>query len=190
MPAVNVAVEKVLILMSKKFFTQTFRILIPAIITLILTNCAFNDHTSNEDVQPQYQTLYQELSVLLKHARATIKQKPTCLSVTLPSYYVFKGNTLLRPYFKQQFQRMAKMVEQQHYKKIVIIGYTDRNENLLDSLELSTSWAQLIKDFWLNNGILQGNIIVKGDGEYAPIASDFTMLGRLQNRRVEIQIYL
>ena len=72
---------------------------------------------------------------------------------------------------------------------ILITGHTDsvgvesRNE------QLSWNRAQSVKDYFVRNMNYDANkILVLGEGEYSPIASNATKDGRQQNRRIEFAI--
>lgn len=80
-------------------------------------------------------------------------------------------------------------------KMIEITGHTDSvplngNGKFDDNIDLSTARAKTVAFYIVDNkGINISNIKFSGRGEYEPIASNATVQGRAQNRRVEIKIY-
>ncbi len=55
------------------------------------------------------------------------------------------------------------------------------------NLQLSKDRANSVKNYLVNSGVDANKVVVTGYGESAPIASNATEAGRIQNRRVEIK---
>src|SRR5690606_1086960 len=55
------------------------------------------------------------------------------------------------------------------------------------NLQLSKDRANAVKNYLVNSGVDANKVIATGHGEAAPIASNATEAGRIQNRRVEIK---
>ncbi|KFE36066.1 OmpA family protein [Thioclava atlantica] len=67
-------------------------------------------------------------------------------------------------------------------------GYTDNQGREEMNLQLSQDRAQAVIRGLLDRGVLVGNLVAKGYGEAAPIASNDTEAGREENRRIEFTL--
>lgn len=70
--------------------------------------------------------------------------------------------------------------------KLGIYGHTDNTGNADNNLMLSDARANTVKDYLIQKGIKPKAIEAKGYGDTQPIASNATVDGRAQNRRVQI----
>lgn len=69
-----------------------------------------------------------------------------------------------------------------------IFGYTDSSGNAASNLKLSKSRAASVKSYLISKGLVAGRINTTGLGIADPIASNETVDGKSQNRRVEFAI--
>ena len=99
------------------------------------------------------------------------------------------GSTALTPESSMQLQRITKRLKERASINVEIAGYTDATE---DTNAVNQSISQLrsetVKDYFVSNGIEVRRLTAKGYGSKSPIASNTTLQGREQNRRVEIHI--
>jgi len=65
-------------------------------------------------------------------------------------------------------------------------GYTDSTASAEYNQKLSEARAKAVRDYFIKQGIAPERIRAKGFGETNPVASNDTMEGRAQNRRVEL----
>jgi OmpA-OmpF porin, OOP family len=65
-------------------------------------------------------------------------------------------------------------------------GYTDNTASAEYNQKLSEARAQAVRDYFIKQGIAPERIRAKGFGETNPVASNDTVEGRAQNRRVEL----
>jgi len=83
-------------------------------------------------------------------------------------------------------REIAKVLENHEEVKIKIIGHTDADGSESSNLTLSKSRAMAVKNSLVNQyGITESRISTDGKGESAPVASNNTVEGKAQNRRVE-----
>lgn len=165
------------------------------ICSFLLTSCK----TSHPVVSPttiatkpivtSYATLSQALAAKLQHTHITITDKNSYLNLGMVSHYVFTKKNAINNNFKKNLTIIVSNLQQYHYKKIIIASYTDNQGQLLSNEHLSKTWASTIKNYLVNQGLSRNTITIEANGEYAPIASNYTFAERLLNCRVELHIY-
>jgi phosphate transport system substrate-binding protein len=67
---------------------------------------------------------------------------------------------------------------------ILLLGFADSSGNSQANVDLSQARAYAVADQFVQRGLKPG--MVRGFGDYLPVASNDTAEGRLKNRRVEI----
>jgi len=72
--------------------------------------------------------------------------------------------------------------------KIEVCGHTDSDGDTKYNINLSLERAQNVINWFINKGIQNKQLIIKGYGETTPIASNNSDEGRAKNRRVELKI--
>ncbi len=78
------------------------------------------------------------------------------------------------------------ILKEQPQRSIRIEGYTDSSGTESSNLDLSQRRADAVRDFLIDNGISPRRITARGYGKAAPVASNTTLAGRRENRRVEV----
>jgi outer membrane protein OmpA-like peptidoglycan-associated protein len=78
------------------------------------------------------------------------------------------------------------ILKEQPKRSIRIEGYTDSRGMESSNLDLSQRRADAVRDFLIENGISPSRITARGYGEADPVASNATLAGRRENRRVEV----
>ncbi|MDG3424571.1 OmpA family protein, partial [Vibrio parahaemolyticus] len=81
---------------------------------------------------------------------------------------------------------LAEQLTQYSEDKVQIVGHTDSTGPEAYNQRLSEPRAQAIADYLKRMGIAESRLTVMGQGESHPIASNDTVEGRAQNRRVEV----
>lgn len=76
----------------------------------------------------------------------------------------------------------------QTIRMFYIDGHADAAGTRVENLELSKVRAELVRDYLLNNGISDAQMVVRWHGERYPVASNQSEAGRSQNRRVTIRL--
>ncbi len=74
--------------------------------------------------------------------------------------------------------------------KAYVVGYTDSLGDPNYNQHLSELRADIVKSYLIGNGVKAEKIYSKGLGSRNPIKSNQTPEGRIQNRRVEILLYV
>lgn len=113
------------------------------------------------------------------------------------AHTVSKSKIILeaKPYIKDltdasmdKLQEFSKMLAAHPKAKILIEGYVASNKKSDANMRLSEQRAELVKQYLLDNGIVEQRIVAKGNGIEKPRADNDTRPGRKMNRRVEVSI--
>lgn len=84
--------------------------------------------------------------------------------------------------------KVAQTLTQYDQTMIEVAGHTDSTGSAAYNQALSERRAQSVASYLESRGVRQQRIMVVGDGENHPVASNDTPEGRARNRRVEITI--
>jgi len=82
--------------------------------------------------------------------------------------------------------RIASLVVEFAALPVIIEGHTDASGPKGKREALSRSYAETVRDYFLEKGIDAGRITTTGYGDTMPIEENRTAAGRAKNRRVEI----
>ncbi len=91
------------------------------------------------------------------------------------------------PRIDEYLTELAKRLKKSK-EKVVLTGHTDSQGAASGNEKLGLRRAKMIRDLLKAKGIKSKKIITRTEGEKNPIASNATELGRLENRRVVVQI--
>ena len=111
------------------------------------------------------------------------------LTVNMPQDLLFATDSAsLRPDLTRDLSAVAASLLKYPNSRIEVIGHTDNSGEAAYNMDLSQRRAAAVSGVLRNNGVPAGRISTYGRGEDQPIASNLTVEGRAQNRRVEIII--
>ena len=120
---------------------------------------------------------------------AATKQESRGLVVTLPSGIFFdSGKSTLKSGAKKTLDRIARQLTGDSAIKVAVEGHTDSTGSAEKNKALSEKRAQAVRDYLVSKGVPEAQITAEGKGESEPIATNKTVAGRQQNRRVELVI--
>ncbi|ENP0852033.1 OmpA family protein, partial [Vibrio parahaemolyticus] len=88
--------------------------------------------------------------------------------------------------YNADLESLAKQLTQYPEDKVQIVGHTDSSGPEAYNQRLSEHRAQAVADYLKRMGIAESRLMVMGQGESHPVASNDTAEGRAQNRRVEV----
>lgn len=142
-----------------------------------------------------YDKLVSDLKGEIANGQVRITQLRDKLTVNLVDKILFdSGSTVIKPRGREVLQKVAEVLRPVTDKRIQIEGHTD-NVPIAGSLqarfptnwELSVARATVVARFLQDQGGLDPTrLVATGYGEYHPVASNDTLDGRAENRRIEI----
>ncbi len=89
---------------------------------------------------------------------------------------------------RNYLDRLIAYLEQNPEEKASVTGHTDDRGNDEWNMRLSRKRSEFVRDFMIEQGILNRQITNEGIGPDEPIESNATEEGRAKNRRVEITL--
>lgn len=143
----------------------------------------------------------QEINVLMStiHLQDYLPQFEQCLATILP--YSFKDIANLTVNFELEKTELGDREKAAIMKvvtfvkadpsitKIVLSGHTDNHGRKRLNQVLSDERAAVVKNFLMDNGIVENILITGSHLELTPIMSNKTQTGRAHNRRTEIEVF-
>lgn len=143
------------------------------------------------DLSLQLQTIFQPQ--IAQH-QLSIDNTPLTLSISLNDAVLFpSGQTTLKPDAVALLTKIAGgLIRLPPDYHIIVQGYTDNQPistpQFPSNWSLSVERAVAVVELFLKNGIKGDVLGAAGFGQYDPIASNNTVAGRYQNRRVVIMV--
>lgn len=123
-------------------------------------------------------------------AGAKIERVGEGIKITFDSGLLFKVNkSELSAASKTNLTNLAEILNKYEDTDILLEGHTDASGSDEYNLELSNKRAESVSNFLTRKNVLVRRFSVQGYGETQPIASNETVDGRQQNRRVEVAIF-
>ena len=113
---------------------------------------------------------------------------PRGLIVTIPDSLLETSPRSPAPAASTRLARIASLITTYPGLAVRVDGYTDDRGSDAEDRTISQGRAQLVRDILVTNGVSPNAVMATGYGKARPIASNSTVAGREQNRRVEILI--
>lgn len=115
----------------------------------------------------------------------------TAVKVTFDGGILFATNSsVLNSTSKTALTKLAKVLSEDRTMDIAVYGHTDNTGSLAVNQKLSAGRAGSVATYLRNNGVATTQFkYVLGKDFQEPIASNETVEGRAQNRRVEVYMY-
>jgi len=111
------------------------------------------------------------------------------LVLRMPSDVTFAVNqSNIEPRFDSVLRDVAGVLEEYDRSLVDIVGHTDSSGGDAINQPLSERRALSVADALIRNGVQRERLFVAGQSSRVPVASNATVEGRAQNRRVEILI--
>ncbi|MHA3976123.1 OmpA family protein [Halovulum sp. GXIMD14794] len=130
-----------------------------------------------------------ELQQDLAGSGAKIINTGSQLIVSLPEAITFDvDSTVVKPNSVSNIAAIARNLQDYPNSTVQVIGHTDNTGSASYNQDLSVRRASAVANVLFSNGVRQNRVRIIGQGQTQPIASNNTVDGRAQNRRVEIVI--
>lgn len=110
------------------------------------------------------------------------------LVLTLGDILFDVDKATLKPGGMRAANELAAFLQDYPERTVVIEGFTDNTGTEAYNLDLSRRRADAVRLALVANGIANDRIRIQGYGEAYPVATNTTIAGRQQNRRVEVII--
>ncbi|GAA3866456.1 OmpA family protein [Celeribacter arenosi] len=111
------------------------------------------------------------------------------LIVTMPQDILFATDSaVVVASLQQDLRALAYNLRDYPNTTVEVVGHTDNTGSATYNQELSTRRASAVATVLTANGVAPNRVRAFGRGEDAPVATNLTVDGRAQNRRVEIVI--
>jgi len=111
------------------------------------------------------------------------------LLLNIPSGVTFATNSYaIQPQFQPTLNEVATTLASYNQTYVDVYGHTDSTGNDAINIPLSQNRAQAVANYLTSRGVAAARIGTQGFGASQPVASNATVEGRQQNRRVEIKI--
>jgi outer membrane protein OmpA-like peptidoglycan-associated protein len=134
------------------------------------------------DATARERQLREELSDL--QARETQRG----LEMSLGDILFDVGQASLKPGAMQRLYTLVTFLKEYPDRAVLLEGHTDSTGSDSFNLSLSERRAESVRSFLSGNGVDAARILARGYGKAYPVASNDTVAGRQQNRRVDVVI--
>ncbi|RKH69190.1 OmpA family protein [Corallococcus aberystwythensis] len=98
------------------------------------------------------------------------------------------GSSQLTSKSQRMVDELGNVLKEKSETRVRIKGYTDSTGNADTNRQLSETRAESVRSELVRDGVPEDRIEVSGEGDADPIASNDTPQGRVQNRRIEVQV--
>src|SRR5262245_53969422 len=110
------------------------------------------------------------------------------LVLTLGDVLFAPNHSELTTAAKRKLSPFVTILKEQPQRSIRIAGYTDSSGPESSNLDLSQRRADAVRDCFVENGSSPTRITARGYGEADSVGSNATVVGRRENRRVEVRV--
>ncbi|WP_447726946.1 OmpA family protein [Sphingomonas koreensis] len=111
------------------------------------------------------------------------------LILSMPSGITFAtDSSTVQPHFRPTLDKVADVLDRYNQTYVDVYGHTDSTGSDTYNQSLSERRADAVAQYLVSRGVESARLEALGYGETQPIASNDTVEGRAQNRRVEIKV--
>ncbi|MGI9308351.1 MAG: OmpA family protein [Gammaproteobacteria bacterium] len=108
--------------------------------------------------------------------------------IRLPEVMFETNSDVLLPGAKRSLNDAAGSLNQNPDLLVEVAGHTDNTGNADYNMSLSLRRAESVRDYLIQQGVTPSRLQARGYGITSPIASNSTVAGRSENRRVDLNI--
>ena len=120
----------------------------------------------------------------------TIQRVEEGIAVSFDSGILFSfDSSNLRPTAQENLQKLTEIINRDDETILMIVGHTDSTGDEAYNMRLSERRAQSAANYMIRQGLEESRVRTEGRGETEPIATNSTVEGQQENRRVEVAIY-
>ena len=120
---------------------------------------------------------------------AAVSEGQGAITLSIPDSVLFEGDTArLMGTARERLDRVFEVLQQVRGRSISVRGYTDASGDDARDLDLSRRRAEAVRQYLVSRGLARDRVRALGLGTSNPAASDASVEGRRQNRRVEIVV--
>jgi len=120
---------------------------------------------------------------------ADVTRTDDSLRVNFQGQFLFaSGKSTLESGAYDRLDQLATTLNNYPRSRVKISGHTDDRGDDQSNQRLSEERADAVREYLVHQGVNAARVSAIGMGESRPLASNDTEAGRLQNRRVEIEI--
>jgi len=125
-----------------------------------------------------------------KLPNARVERVGEGINVTFDSGILFDVNSsTLRPEAQSNLRQLVASLEEYEGTDVLVVGHTDSTGADDYNQALSERRSDSARNFLVGAGLASDRVSAIGRGEMEPVASNDTLSGRQDNRRVEIAIF-
>jgi outer membrane protein OmpA-like peptidoglycan-associated protein len=128
----------------------------------------------------------QELRETVQSLKA--QQTERGMVLTMEEVLFDLGESELKPGGERAVQQLARFLEENPDREVLVEGYTDTTGDESFNQELSRERAEAVRQQLVTAGVERDRIEIRAHGEDYPVATNETAAGRQLNRRVEVVI--
>jgi outer membrane protein OmpA-like peptidoglycan-associated protein len=99
-----------------------------------------------------------------------------------------EGNAKLEPHVDAKLERVASELKKDPHLQVTIEGHSDSKGSPATNRKISEARANCVKSALISQGVAPSQIETYGFGSSEPLASNSTVDGRAENRRVEVYL--
>ena len=104
--------------------------------------------------------------------------------------YFETGKATIKPESFAKLDEIVSIINEYPDYNLRLGGHTDSVGSALSNMILSQARVDAVKAYLVGKGVSEARLQAKGFGETMPIAPNKTAVGRAENRRVEMELYL
>jgi outer membrane protein OmpA-like peptidoglycan-associated protein len=120
---------------------------------------------------------------------AAVSEGQAAITVSIADSVLFEGESAqLMGTARERLDRVVEVLQQLRGRSISVKGYMDASGDDARDADLSRRRAQSVRKYLVSRGIASDRVRAIGLGNANPAASDASIEGRRQNRRVEVVI--
>lgn len=111
------------------------------------------------------------------------------LKLVMPAAATFDvDSAIVRPQFRETLNEVANTLAEYNQTFVDVIGHTDADGSEQYNQTLSERRADAVASYLATQGVARARIATQGMGELQPVATNESVAGKAQNRRVEIRL--